>query len=198
MKVFILIVVLAGVGCSARKSPLETALEHAVSFEAQPNRIRNAFAEFPGKPQSEAVDYLLSELGSNNLSSFMLTCPLDKNKGFEFGFEFDPIKVSRRCRVQGKSLVEFTDLSNISSIVVSGVIKGRFDFNVNEVSLIGVCEFEAVTTTEGVAVQRLAIPSKDRTDTNSLVVFEQKTKLQEPEIEWRSSKFFEEVDPNSL
>lgn len=199
MRMVFLGIILVGLGCSAEKSGLEDALKQAVSFDGGARQIRKTFIEFSEQSHTEATNSLLSELGSNNLSSFLLVHPIDElSSVYKIDFVYDPIKVSQKCSFHGKSLVEFNDITNLVYTSISGKLTGSFDINASDVNLFGTCEFEAVVSSDKVYIQRLTIPPRTRSNTNSLVVFEKLVKPTTSEPEWKEGVFFEEIPDDHL
>lgn len=198
MRLIFLSVILVGLGCAAEKSGLEDALKQAVSFDAGAKQIRKTFIEFSDQSPTDAANYISSKLGSNNLSSFLLAYPLDELSVYKIDFVYDPIKVDQKCSVHGKSLIEFNDITNLVYTSASGRLTGSFDINASDIQLFGVCEFEAVVSSDKVSVQRLTIPPRTRSNTNSLVVFDKRVKPLRSEPEWKAGIFFEEISDDPL
>lgn len=192
MKKIILIACSILAGCSSPNRSLEQALKQAIAFEAEPKQIKKVFSEFAEIGQEERTSSMYHLLGSNNLSSFLLTCPLDQLSDYMIDFAFDPVKVSRKCAVNGQSLIEYQDVTNLITISVSDEISGSFDIHAKDVQIYGTCEFQACIVNDSVKIMKLEIPAKKGLDIKPFVVFDFSSE-QASNDEWSSSVFFEEI-----
>jgi hypothetical protein len=99
----------------AEKEEFENALKKAIQFSATPETIKEAALKMETQMRPAIVKYLKSKLGTNNLSSFILTMsPLDReDHKIEALSNKNPIPIAIKIMKQGKSLVQLEDLIDL-------------------------------------------------------------------------------------
>lgn len=152
-------VCLVSYGCRNQNKWQKKAIIKAISFEASASKIKETQQKIQGLSLYDANLTLCSELGGQNLSSFLLTVNPENMIKYECEFnEANYIVINQRFPF-GKSLVQYKDISEIVIIKTNSVWEGSFKYNVKS-AFVGKCLYEMIKKNEGFIVSKLVIKHK--------------------------------------
>jgi len=153
---FVLMVCLVFFGCKNQNKWQHKAIIRAISFEASSSKIKETQQKIQGLSLHDANLTLCLELGSQNLSSFLLTANPESMTKYECEFnEANYIVIAQRFPF-GKSLVQYKDISDILVIKTNSVWEGSFKYNIKN-AFVGKCLYEMIKKDEDFIVSKLVI-----------------------------------------
>ncbi len=160
---FILVICLTCFGCKINENSNKDAFVQAISFEATPKEIQKYYKMIKTISVHEIQTLTYNELGTNNLSSFLITVNPNKMKEYECEFNADNYIVVDHRLPFGKSLVQYKDLSDITMIKTNSMWIGSFKYNVKN-AFIGECFYELKKVNDSFVITKLMVKKKMTSD----------------------------------